>query len=308
MLQIVTYPSERIRLQRGNGVESADLTAKDAVSPSQQGRTFQPVLWRMLWMFLGKSIGKMGVTRFLFFGLFFTLAIPIIVLSRGIREGEQPYVIGIFVLGLIMLAIGVPWFRRDFRIFQNEYPAPVTLTKDGLQWVVGGETQSRRWDQVRAVYRSGEVLERDKQQLSDYSSLFVKLDDDTTLNYAPQIEDYRTFADELQHRSDQARKPVALAEMQKGGANFGPISLTTDSIIHKEEAFLLSQLESIHIGKSQVWLKIALSEATIANGVMIWQVLGGRKHSIALDSVPNYKLLIELLRGMVGDRLTDSFS
>jgi hypothetical protein len=155
----------------------------------------------------------------------------------------------------------------------------VELTADGLAWEDGKGERGCRWDEVEAVYREETVFNYGYP----IRSIRLVLSSGEAAKFDQRLRDYDRLAEAIQNVTGNLLAPRKRQELAAGAAAFGPVTLHPDGITVRAKRF--------------AWAGI--DEYTVCQGILFVFPTGykGQAHErVELDSIPNYLVLLGLLR------------
>jgi hypothetical protein len=223
---------------------------------------FNFVVWMTLnWPFL------------LLAGIFLPLNIGLLFIPFAPGE-EWSRILMFGFLALVVAFIG--WiFWRFLRS-----PTDVRVYAESLRWRRLGQEFDYPWDDVREVYRSERLINRNYR----VAELKLVYEDGEKARFNNSLADYDRFADLVQQITGERLLRAARADLDDSGAAFGPVEVTRDGLTINDEHF--------------AWDKV--KKVAIVNGHIGCRV-GKREQFVRLEAVPNYQVLFTLL-GELGRR------
>jgi hypothetical protein len=156
----------------------------------------------------------------------------------------------------------------------------------GLSWRQGGREARKPWQEVESVYRK-EVYKRgradDAAEKDRWGELRIEFADRSRLVLDRCLENYDRLALAVQGAAAEAVRPCKEAQLAEGGADFGPVKLTRDGVVHR--------------GKTLRW---AENNYSVANGHLVFAPAHDNfrerdKVHIPLSTIPDYALLLNMM-------------
>ena len=166
-------------------------------------------------------------------------------------------------------------------------PRQVDVSPAGLGWTRFGRRHEQRWNEVEHLFYddttffSGPNSGVAQRRLTE---LRVVFEDGTKVRFGHFLSEYDRLVAGVQAAVTAALTPAARRQMSSGGAVFGPIRLMADGIATGRKTLPWDQVERVWVGNGQLGLRSTQ----------------GHSKELALKEVPNYGVLLTLLRERLG--------
>jgi hypothetical protein len=206
------------------------------------------------------------------FAVFFVIGIGLTIL--GVRNPENKTLLP----GVLSTVGGLLWLiPLPVGLFRRARAAEVYA--DRLKWTDAAGQHECRWDEVAEVYR----VERITNRSFRYTLLRLVLADGRQVQFDHTLGGYNQLADQVQARTAEHLLPAKQRALDGPGAEFGPVTLSRAAVTIGGETFPWDEVE----------------QYTICNGSLVafprsYQGHAGKE--VALSAVPNYPVLLHLLR------------
>jgi hypothetical protein len=243
-----------------------------AVAPSRHA---------LSWWSLAR-IGDTSVVMMGLGGLFVAMLTPALVLgwAKGVADAVFLVVLWLACAGVVVAGLIVGLGR----------PGDVEVSGEGLAWTRWGRRRRRAWDEVRSVFCSDVQFVTGPGDASGRGARLTELrlvfEDSETVWFNHALSDYDQLVSTVRQAVTAVRLPRAREQMAEGKAAFGPIRLSAKGI-----AFA---------GKVLPWGKV--DRVWLGNGFVGWRSDRGQAQECPLEQIPNYDVLLALVREEVGER------
>jgi hypothetical protein len=229
------------------------------------------------------SLRRFFTHRNLILGLgAFLLGLSLLFVYLGFRPEQRWSMIGMTAAiggsGLLFLGYCLLLYLKRVEFAEADAAA--------LSWRQGGREARKPWQEVESVYRK-EVYKRgradDAAEKDRWGELRIEFTDRSRLVLDRCLENYDRLGLAVQEAAADAARPRKEAQLAEGGAEFGPVKLTRDGVLHR--------------GKTLRW---AEHNYSVASGHLFFAPAQGdfRERDnvkIPLSTIPDYALLLEMM-------------
>jgi hypothetical protein len=274
--EVLPLASPNLALPPDPPAARAPPAAAGAAPPSRHTAS-----WRSLAGMADNSVVLMGLG-----GFFFLLLCPASAFGWA-QSGADRVVLAALTLAAAGVFVGglVTGLSR---------PRSVEVSPAGLAWTRRGRRRARRWDEVRQVFCSdvqfvngpGDASRRGAR----LTELRVVFRDGAAVRFNHSLSDYDGLVAGVQRAATAALLPAARRRLRAGGVDFGGIRLTAKGIAAA--------------GKVLPWEKV--ERVWVGNGHLGWRSERGQARQLPLKDVPNYGVLLSLIREQIGERCEET--
>jgi hypothetical protein len=249
--------------------------------PPNAAPVAQPSLHDSTWWSLTKiadsSVVLMGLG-----GLFSVLLGPALLFGWAEAGLNQVILVVLFLAAAVTIIVGL--------IMGLNRTRGVEVSAKGLAWTRRGHRRRRRWEEVREVFCSDVQFVSGpgdaSQQGARLTELRLVFRDRETVRFNHSLSNYDGLVTAVQRAVTAALLPTSRRELEAGGVEFGPIRLTAKGIAVAGKVLSWEKVERVWVG----------------NGHVGWRSVRGHAKEFPLNEIPNYGVLLSLVRERIGDR------